>query len=763
MRIFISELYKLLSKKVFIICLVSAFCINSFVLIYSANTDYVLQTKHKNAEYYSSQIEKCNDSKEPENYLLNEINSLSKSIMENDKNKEENIDKLTILTDLIAQQDYIDSYDEYINNMQERADKQLMFSIFAQPGSFAYKNIEKTPQDFQKLKGAVLQIGNNTAVEQATQFNITDYLMLVLLTIISIFLFCFEREKGLYPLVRSTQKGRVATIVAKLVAVLVVTAVTTLIFYISNIIICGIYFGLGDMSRCIQSISIFMDCSLRVSVFGYLLLWLLGKVITLCCIALLISSGFVVIKATAKMYGIIVAFLGAEIFASIFIDGKSAFSFFKYVNILYLFSENNLFGRYLNVNIFSIPVNIITVWITVMAVLAVVSILTCIIIFTKSSQTAKKSSLISLVSAFTQKGRKIRGSVSIYRGEAFKHYKTSFAIVILIALSVFAVTNFQDDLSIRFSDSVDSAYNTYMNSVEGEIDNKTNNYLEKEQKYFDELNSEKNKIYKDKTLSIEEKSSKTGYIDTILKSKGSAFEKIMEQKEYAVNKGKEIGEQPCFINYLVCKRLAEDTYREWLYFTLLMAVVIFCTSNIFSCEYKTNMTNLIRSNYHGKGRLVSIKLFTVMVTSVLSFALVYLPYLINFVRTFGTKIFNIPLAFMTDFSKLTSSLTVGEFVVILGIVHLVATVTITAVVFMMSLLLKNNILTMIVSGGIVLIPCLAVMEIPTVRMVQTFQNNNWKIFVLTIITLCMILTTLSITIAFIKFCNLKRRNTYAHT
>lgn len=763
MRIFVSELYKLLSNRVFIICLVSAFCINGFVLIYSSNTDYDLQVKHKNSVYYNSQIEKYNNSKEPEKYLLNEMNSVSKGLMDNDQNKDELIEKMSVLSDLVSQQNYIDSYEEYINDMQSRADNQLMFSIFAEPGSFAYKNIEQTPLDFKQLKGSVLSIGNNTAVEQATQFNITDYLLLVLVVVISVFVFCFEREKGLYPLVRCTQKGRVITIVAKLFAMLVVTAVGAVIFYSSNIIIGGIYFGFGDMSRCIQSISIFMGCSLKVSIFGYLILWVLGKMITLCCIALLISLGFVVVKTTAKMYGIIVTFLGIEISANMFIEGTSAFSFFKYVNVFYLLSDNNLFGRYLNVNIFSQPVNIIIVWVVVMASFAFISSLVCIIVFAKSSQTSKKSALFSRISGFTEKRSRINGSVRIYSGEAFKHYKTSFAMVILIALAMLAVSNFYEDLSIRFSDSGESAYNTYMEDIEGKVDDKTNNYLAKEQKYFDELKFTRNKINKDKSITDNEKKSQTSYIDALLKSKGTAFERILEQKNYALKKGKEINAQPALINDLVCKRLTEDTYREWLYFTILMAAVIFCTSNIFACEYKNSMANLLRSNYYGKGRLVATKLFTVMVTSVLSFTLVYLPYLINFVITFGTKIFDIPLAFMSDFCNLTSSVTVGEFVVILGIIHLVATLTATAVVFMLSLLLKNNILTMIVSSGIILIPCLAVMEISTVRMVQAFLNNSWKIVTLLIIALCSILTSLSIAIVSVKFSKLKRRNTYAQT
>lgn len=308
MRIFLNELYKLFSKKIFLICIISAFCINGFVLHYSATTDYVLQAKQHNTQYYNSLIEKCNNSAKPKQFLNNELNSLINTSGKDDKLREKNLEKATVVTDLITQQDYIDGYDEYINDMQSRVDNQLSFSIFAKPGTFAYKNIEQTPLDFQKLKGTELKVGNNTFVEQSTQFKITDYLLLVVMVVVTIILFCVEKEKGLYPLVRSTKKGRVATIVAKLSVVLVVTLISAILFYLYNVLISGFYFGFGDMSRSIQSISLFINCSLKISIKEYLALWILGKGLSLCTLSLMVSLGFVAFKTIAKMYSIIVVF-----------------------------------------------------------------------------------------------------------------------------------------------------------------------------------------------------------------------------------------------------------------------------------------------------------------------------------------------------------------------------------------------------------------------------------------------------------------------
>lgn len=99
---------------------------------------------------------------------------------------------------------------------------------------------------------------------------------------------------------------------------------------------------------------------------------------------------------------------------------------------------------------------------------------------------------------------------------------------------------------------------------------------------------------------------------------------------------------------MVNKRLTMDTFREWEYFALLLAVVIFCTSNILAIEYKTSMVNLISANKHGKARLLIIKLLTVLITTVISYILIYLPYML---KTFGTASFDLPLVFKRFFGS----------------------------------------------------------------------------------------------------------------
>ncbi|MCD8025577.1 MAG: hypothetical protein LUF33_01215 [Clostridiales bacterium] len=797
MRFIVSEIFKLFSKRIFLACLVISLLANAFFIVYSQSSDTVNSAIADNNEEYDDFISECLsqdnaaefiESKQKEiqiaiflentstsddtdaEYIENQKKSYSeespeeyRNALELDLSNDERQARLIMIQDLASQLEYIDGYDEFIAEMEARAENQKSFSIFSDSSSFSFRNIEETPKDFEHLKDIELTIGNSKALEASTRFQLTDYLVLILVVLMCITLFCLEREKGLYSLVRSTKHGRTATILSKLFVVIAVTALLCIVFYACDFVVCGALFGFGDLSRNIQSSEIFMNCSLNVSIMQYIILWIAGKLILFCSFALFLSFVFVAVKTSAKVYALIVAFLFAEFFTYLFIDGNSVFGFLKYVNFVYLMIGNNIFGYYQNVSLFSYPVNIVTVFTVSAAVMITVGILGSCIIFSKFSQLTGKSLILTKLSNAFEKRSRISGSVRVFSGEAFKHYKTSFAFIVLAVLAVFGFFNLTDDLTIVYSSAEESAYSEYMKTLEGELDEEKYEFLENEQQYFDDLANRQIEIANDTSLSETEREAKQSSVQSIIETKGKAFSLICEQVAYAESKAEEIGEPPALIDEIINKRLTQDTFREWEYFTLLLAVVIFCTSNIFACEYKRSMINLIRANKHGKARLLLTKLFIVLLTSVISFVLIYLPYFINFVQTFGTTSFDLPLAFVRDFGMLSSSITVLEYVCVLGALHFSVAITATALIYMLSYLLKNNAVTLIISSGIFLVPCLVAIRNDTMRTAYFFKSNIWLLTVILVLILCVCVTAASITVTFIKFNNVKRRNNDAES
>lgn len=782
MRLTACEYFKLFYNKIFILCLVISFAVNLSFLAVTQYSDVENSAVINNRQYYEALIEECTEtdnieelikSKQTEIQIAFLLYNGSESALETaekykasdpeeyEKAVELNLtsddpaQRQQLIMDITSQNTHIENYDDFINNMETRAENQHSFSIFAQSGSFSYNNIEKTPNDFSKLKGIKLEIGNNKALDISTSFALTDYLVLILVIFICIIVFSIEREKGLYPLVRCAKHGRLSTIAKKLIVTVSVSAVISLAFYISDILIGGALFGFGDLQRNLQSDSNFINCALNISMLDYIFLWLTGKTLLFASFALLTSFIFIAVKTPSKTYAVIAAFLVFEFFTYYFLDGSSVLGILKYLNFVYLMTGNNVFGYYLNVNIFSNPVNISVVFFVVITLMIVIGIFGSCILFAKSPQNTGKSVLLAKATELISSHRHISGNTKIFSGEAYKHYKTSFAIFAIIGLIFFGYVNLTENLEITYTDISQRAYSDYMNVLEGELDEEKYQFIENEQQYFDNLALQQAEIANDSSLSEQEKEQKLSSISTILASKGRAFNDVLEQTAYAEEKGVQIGEPPALINELVNRSLTQDTFREWKYFTLLLAAVVFCTANIFACDYKNSMVNLMRANKYGKSRLLIVKLATVCLTTVISYILIYLPHMINFINTFGTSSFYLPLAYARSFNLITSNITVLYYILIINAVHLIIALSATVFVYMISYLLKNYSITLIASSGICLIPCIVFMSNNKVRMVNVFENNIGVSASLVIIAVCVILIAISLIVTFVGYNNLK--------
>lgn len=759
------ELKKIFLKKLFVICLVVFFAANIFTLLYSQSADYEVNTLVENKADYEQMIESldgmstqqmqselnsmlkvtqialnldalANGDDRDEDYLEDveeEINRCkSESPKEYKQAKKLNMsnqelkNRYSFIENLTNQANYIAQYGDFIDNMQEQADYQLKFSIFAEEGSFSYNNIKKTPSDFESLKGIDLKIGNNIALEKSTTFVLTDLLVFALVFLLCIYAFTYERDKQLYTLIRTTRRGYLPLIRSKLVSVLICTAVISALYYASNFIASGMYSGFGDLTRNIQSSEMFMNCNLNLQIWQYLALWVISKVITMCAIALVLAVVFVLIKNTALIFAVSLLALAEQWATYAFIASSSPISFFKYANLIYFLSGNNSFGYYLNVDIFSQPVNIVTVYIAAVIVIFIAATAVVCVSFVRKNQTSSLNVLSVLTEKVRTKFGRISGNVSVVRGEWYKHCRGSLALAVVALLVLFAYGNLTDDITITYSSAADSAYTAYMNELEGEYTEEKEQYIASQQEYFDDLNNQIATITADDSLSSSEKETKLTAIQSILDTKGEAFSQILEQAEYIKQMGEEYGITPEFINYSVYEKLTENPGREWQYFTLLLLVMILLSSNSFAYEHKKEMSNLIRCTRKGKARLIISKIFVVAVTAAVSYVLIYLPYYINFINTFGTTSFDTPIIFMQDFSGINSTMSINNMIFVTSAVHIAAATAAMMLTIMFSQLFKSNIISMIVASAVMLFPCLLFMSSQEVRLYVSFQSGSWQ-------------------------------------
>ena len=641
------------------------------------------------------------------------------------------VEKLTAVNLLANKLDYVDQYEVFVEEMQARADFQLKFSVFSKPGTFAYNNIAKTPSDFEHLKGTEITPGFDLGLNFATTFELTDYLTLFLVILVCITLYSVEREKDLTILVKSMPFGRAETLFAKLFVTAVTVAGFTVLYYVSTLAVSEVAFGLGDLSRSVQSVPEFMNCNLKVSVFEYLCLWVLQKVLTLCSVSMIFALLFTLIKSTNITYIVLAVLLGAEFVFYNFIDALAPYNHFKYINIFYLLSGNGLFGSYLNLNFFTKPVNVLWTYLGFLVLCFGVCTVASALAFSKQNQFGVKNPLGKITDNIRRKVHIFSHNTTVFGGECFKHYISSKAILVLLVLLFFAYGNFTDDISITYSSGADVAYAAYMNELQGEVTEEKIEFLENEQAYFDSLYLEIEAINNDTTLTEDEKSMKTMAIENILDTRGKGFEAVMLQYSTITMVGEELGITPHFINKNIGTKLMASSTREWNNFTLLMVLSVFTLSGIFAYEHKREMSKLISATQKGKGRLFFAKLSVASITYTIIYILLYLFYMVNFIKTFGTDIFAEPLVFLEGFQGMENDMSILSALILESLAHIFIGIATLAFILLMSEKLKSTVTAMTVSTAVTLIPCLLIYFDMGLRLFAFYQNG--KLWMLTVI------------------------------
>ena len=91
-------------------------------------------------------------------------------------------------------------------------------------------------------------------------------MMLVFVLMLTVIVCCRDKMTGMAAVIRQTPKGRIHSAGAKLIACFLLTVTSAVLLYGMVLLTGTIRFGLGDLSRCIQSIPQFTLCNINMTV-----------------------------------------------------------------------------------------------------------------------------------------------------------------------------------------------------------------------------------------------------------------------------------------------------------------------------------------------------------------------------------------------------------------------------------------------------------------------------------------------------------------
>lgn len=598
-----------------------------------------------------------------------------------------------LIDDILAEAESCADYEEYLDGIDETAKRLTSTALFADPDSFGYRNIAKTPADFAHLKDSELKIAPSKGVEEATGFIATDLIALLMIMTAAVTIVTREKELNQLTLSRTAFKGRENLGTAKLFTCFSSAFVSVILLYGVNFSVSYFTYGFGDLSRQIQSVYDFNGSNLKISVLQYIILFLLAKLAVYCVISGLIYIVTVISRTASRVYWVLAVILAAETALYYSIPSTSYLCPIKYINIFAYANTDNLFSNYLNLNLFGYPVNYITVFTASVFVLVLAFSVFSVIAFAKQTIIKSRTKKFDFRRISVFKGR----TANLFLQECYKIFIMGKALPILIVFAAAVGITYQP-ISESFSSADDFYYKQYMLKYEGEYTPEKQKLIDEEERFFFEAQAEM----------LEEMSNTDGdVVFVMMKYQGilapqNAFEKVKAHAEYLQTT--ENGE---FVYDSGYKLLTGDDTAGNKDLTLgltAMAMAIFCLVYVYAAEYQTGANILLRTS--AKGRMITFLHKLIIGLSIVTaiYFLTYFPYFYNVLSAYGTRGIDSPICSMEAFSDWNMS--IKGYLVFISAERYLALIIAMLIIYFLSCKLKSIISTFLASTAVLILPIL---------------------------------------------------------
>lgn len=661
MKIFLYELGKIFGNVKILIFLIAVAAINIVFLVYNEYNGNFSPMEY-NALW--KDLSTMTQSEKGE-FLQEKYDALNSSLFDLDETQELSFDytgqwyrEEALIYYVKGEVDSCLTYGDYLNSIDENADILAEMPIFADEGSFDYKNIMKTKDDFRHLERKALDPQQSKGILTAVQFGFTDFSVFILILLFSVILISREKELEQINLFRTSENGGIVLAVSKLSAVFFSDIITVILLYGGSMLTGYLLYGFGDLNRDIQSVYGFSGSSLDITAGQFLVYFLLLK--TLVCLAFSALSFFLSSLISGSVFNIaaMIAITAIEGALYFFIEPSSIFALFRQINIIASADCGNLLGKYLNINLFGIPVFSLPISIAVAITSAVVFSVFGVIVFCERRQTAKHRISITL-----PLGKHTR----LFLHEMHKTFVEGKALLLIVGLIVFTVLTY-NPVKVSYGGISDYIYIKYVNQLQGEITTEKLEFIE----------SELEKAYMD--------------YSEIRSYRIDALEKLKSHALYLQEKG------GLLFNDKGYDMLTGGNKQSDRYTACLMAVFITIIAGyIYSEEYKTGAFRILKASPQGRGKTFFCKLLSV---SIAGFFLILI--------LTGTEFYNTLSAYGTDYifapahsmEKLEAAgaIPIFWYLVFLELGRFVALVLQSAIIFFISSKLKSYSLTVI--GGV---------------------------------------------------------------
>lgn len=609
-----------------------------------------------------------------------------------------------LIRDLVSEVQQVWNHQTTLEAMIQEAKLKTSVSIFAEPGAFAYRTQLATIARFENLLYIIPSYDISRGVVKFQQSAATDLFSLILILFLCAEMVVTEHKNGMLPILRATRKGRLPLILSKIGTTFILTLFLVLALWGTNLIYCALTIGFGDLSRPIQSLSGFTACTLEVSVGEYLLLflflkWLLYSVVGILCLILGLSLQNVM--ATWLALG---GFLCGEYILSQTVSAVSAWNILKYANVSNLIFTSEWLSEYRNLNLLEYPVEVLTVSYVIIAGALVLGV-TCVCwLFCrrKVGMLPKSKFQFRLPRWLPRPGR----STALFGHELWKLFIECGTLLVLV---LFIIMNLQEPRILSYS-TEELCYKSYMEQLAGPMESEKVAFLEREAQRFADIHRQLSQLRQDHVagnLSDEDLEMLSTPLERALKAEEILHNRIYPQIE-RISKLAENGVDAWAVYEPGYQYLfgVDGLHDKAGAAAILLAGLILCFSNFYPLETASGMQPLLNVYAKGRGATSRSKISISMILTALMFLVAQIPDYWYVIRNYGLPLLEAPLCSLEEFYAWGDSLSILGGMLIYEGLRLMTTMSLTAIILLICQQTRNQLMTMCISTGVLLLPLL---------------------------------------------------------
>lgn len=732
---FLAEWKKLLRQRWFLGLALAFLLLNASLFLYRQQTEHGMWLHA--AKWYPEYLSQYNgkEKEEAENWIIEESTRLSDYQMVALALEEENAELLEILKEqqpdileayeasgfmqrseelegrfvasssIRGETDYIRAYPEFLSQIRTNYQR-MRDNAFYDDRPYVRALGEKTVTDFRKLDGISLEPGMSYGIIALLENTSADLLILILVVCVCAMTIMPEQSRDLFGLMKSCKNGRARLAGIKLLTVMSSVALLCVLFYGSLFLMTMYLYGLGPLSRPIQSIELLGGSSRLMSVGWFLADTYFRTTLSMVAIACLMECVVICLKNPLIAIGILVA--GGGVFAGLHraIAPTARMSWLHLLNPMEWFSRVEAYGSYYAVSVFGRPVNIVVMNLILVCLLLAISFGAGIYVFSFKPMTARRMEYGIFGRFVGRMKERIPYPGHMFFQEWGKQLGKNRLLFLLI-LSGAAIWLVTEKHPVNLNQT-DRQYRSYIDAFGGPMSQKTMDGILAEQERLYKLTEELDVLgmrleageiteerYKAAQMVIEKQLQRL-----------EPLQRVYTQAELLLEYEKEHGVTLYLTDEIAGSFLLEQREYDQRQGIIVMLAAIVLLSGIFPGEQRHQMMNLLRCTKHGRRPLFWTKMSLGAVLSILAAFGMFLSKLASVQALYDFRDWHIPIQSFEAARHIKGNMSLMQFLTVAGFLELAGVCCLAFVFLALTLWMKNRMYAILLGSAVFVLPLL---------------------------------------------------------